>query len=644
MKYMKSYILFALMGWAVTSCTLNDLKDDVDNLKDRVTLIEQQVKLLNDNLAVAGFVLDPQNKLITDVKEKDGQFVIELTNGDKLNLTIGKPGTVNEPVITIEDGYWVINGVKTNVKAAGENGKNGEGFPEFRVEAGKWQVRFGEGAWTDVQGGTIEGITGSLGDQIFESAKVEGKNFVVTLKDGNKVITLPIVEKLACAIDETGLELAKGGYLELEAGTRTIIPVKVNGDEVQVTYPQGWRAAVTPMAAADEKGNNYQLAIFAPNAEPKVSVRANAESAADVCVLVQKGNFWAIDKIKVRLKEEAVVAKTDLEKYNAGQSIVIGGLEISKKLYGEAVEVKADQAIDKGGVYFVSKDGAKLTCSLVDVKNLIILPTSADVKTIELTISKTLSVTGTAVCSNVILTNETNGYPLSVGAANVNILFDSCKFMNLHSTQGLISQPDGNKNVDKYSLDSFTMIGSDVRIDEAGINLYLINNMNCTNLIFSNNILYYSGIPAESKNVQNFKVFNGKDRSIDNLVITNNTYIDLESSYTGNNLGLFYVKSIQTAKVDDNIYYFSDYRQFTAFLLRVQIPAGLQLAAPQNNYAYNFKEGLNFNLFQNKVDNKTIPFTSNTIDVFADRTQATFDKANGVFIPMAEYKTYGAQR
>ena len=172
MKYMKSYILFALMGWAVTSCTLNDLKDDVDNLKDRVTLIEQQVKLLNDNLAVAGFVLDPQNKLITDVKEKDGQFVIELTNGDKLNLTIGKPGTVNEPVITIEDGYWVINGVKTNVKAAGENGKNGEGFPEFRVEAGKWQVRFGEGAWTDVQGGTIEGITGSLGDQILDRKSV----------------------------------------------------------------------------------------------------------------------------------------------------------------------------------------------------------------------------------------------------------------------------------------------------------------------------------------------------------------------------------------------------------------------------------------------------------------------------------------
>ena len=48
MKYIKSYILFFLMVFAVTGCTTDDLKDDVNGLKDRVTLIEEQVKLLND--------------------------------------------------------------------------------------------------------------------------------------------------------------------------------------------------------------------------------------------------------------------------------------------------------------------------------------------------------------------------------------------------------------------------------------------------------------------------------------------------------------------------------------------------------------------------------------------------------------------
>lgn len=70
MKYIKSYILFVLMGLAVTGCTMDDLKDDVNDLKDRVTLIEQQVKLLNDNLAVISYILDPQNKTISNVKKE----------------------------------------------------------------------------------------------------------------------------------------------------------------------------------------------------------------------------------------------------------------------------------------------------------------------------------------------------------------------------------------------------------------------------------------------------------------------------------------------------------------------------------------------------------------------------------------------
>lgn len=638
MKYMKSYILFALMGWAVTSCTLNDLKDDVDNLKDRVTLIEQQVKLLNDNLAVAGFVLDPQNKLITDVKEKDGQFVIELTNGDKLNLTIGKPGTVNEPVITIEDGYWVINGVKTNVKAAGENGKNGEGFPEFRVEAGKWQVRFGEGAWTDVQGGTIEGITGSLGDQIFESAKVEGKNFVVTLKDGNKVITLPIVEKLVCAIDETGLELAKGGYLELEAGTRTIIPVKVNGDEVQVTYPQGWRATVTPMAAADEKGNNYQLAIFAPNAEPKVSVRANAESAADVCVLVQKGNFWAIDKIKVRLKEEAVVAKTDLEKYNAGQSIVIGGLEISKKLYGEAVEVKADQAIDKGGVYFVSKDGAKLTYALgaAGVDNLIVLPATEEVKVIHFTVKNQIYVSGTFVTKHVVLDNATNHYPLRVVQSDkkLNIVLDACQINGLLASKGLVMKHD--KEVTSV-VEQFTMSNSDVKLEKGGTNLYLLTNVACDNLTVNNNLIYTTNGVA----VTNFKVYDGQNFTINKLEMNSNTLIDVESSSPTSQYGLLRAELIVAATIQNNIYWLSNASKGAFFI------SGKQSVVDSLNQSGNVGfsvSGKELRMFLGEAIKPADKDIEKVADLFATSDLASFNKDEGIFVPKAGYTQFGAQR
>lgn len=634
MKYMKSYILFALMGWAVTSCTLNDLKDDVDNLKDRVTLIEQQVKLLNDNLAVAGFVLDPQNKLITDVKEKDGQFVIELTNGDKLNLTIGKPGTVNEPVITIEDGYWVINGVKTNVKAAGENGKNGEGFPEFRVEAGKWQVRFGEGAWTDVQGGTIEGITGSLGDQIFESAKVEGKNFVVTLKDGNKVITLPIVEKLACAIDETGLELAKGGYLELEAGTRTIIPVKVNGDEVQVTYPQGWRATVTPMAAADEKGNNYQLAIFAPSAEPKVSVRANAESAADVCVLVQKGNFWAIDKIKVRLKEEAVVAKTDLEKYNAGQSIVIGGLEISKKLYGEAIVVDKGQAIEQGGVYFINADNVELTYDLKStpgVENLIILPATDEIKNIQLTLNTQVYLKGTFAAKRVLLKNTQDHYPLRLNnpVKELNVVIEQCKIEGLVGKKGLAMKGDATQ------MNMFVVNNTDVKLASAGVGLYLLTQVPCSKMMITNNLIY----AAKDVSITDFKIFNGYLLTIDDLVLSQNTLVDVESS-GGSVYGLVRAKTVNNAVVESNIYWLSNAAKNAYFFTGE--PAGVASLRCKNNVGFSVSEKAMKMFQKGAFDQEEVIMVE---DLFTTSDVNTFNKETGVFKPTnVEYKDCGAQR
>ena len=198
------------MVFTVTGCTLDDLKDDVNNLKDRVTLIEEQVKLLNDNLAVIGYILDPQNKTVSKVETvTEGgveKYVITLSDDRQLSLVIGKEGTVNEPEITIgEDGKWYINGNPTGIVAVGEDGKNGEGYPEFRVENGNWQVRFGDGAWANVPGG--EGIAGgsSLGDQIFESAKVDGNNFVVTLKDGS-IHTLPIVATLVCVIDKSALD------------------------------------------------------------------------------------------------------------------------------------------------------------------------------------------------------------------------------------------------------------------------------------------------------------------------------------------------------------------------------------------------------------------------------------------------------
>lgn len=299
MKYIKSYIFLTLMVVSLVGCKVDDLKDDVNDLKDRVTLIEEQVKLLNDNVEVLSYVLDPQQKTINGVKPSDDntQFTITLSDGSTMTLTVGKPGTVVPPTISVDgNGYWVVNGIFTGVKAVGEDGKNGEGYPEFRVEKGKWQVRFGESGWSDVPGDYDLG-TESLGDQFFESASLSGDGTVFTIvgTDG-QVYTFPVVASLVCEINgnETVVEF---GY---DSSVREF-DVKISGGEpLAPIYPAGWRAELTKKeAAADEY--NYTLTVYAVLSR----AAATADNASEIVVRVNQGTLWAVDKLQVAMANPA---------------------------------------------------------------------------------------------------------------------------------------------------------------------------------------------------------------------------------------------------------------------------------------------------------------------------------------------------
>ena len=260
MKYIKSYIFLTLMVVSLVGCKVDDLKDDVNDLKDRVTLIEEQVKLLNDNVEVLAYVLDPQQKTIKSVTENNGQYVITLSDGSVMTLTIGQPGTIVQPEISVDNnGYWVVNGNPTGVKAVGEDGKNGEGYPEFRVEEGKWQVRFGESGWSDVPGGDL-GTGTSLGDQFFESASLSEDGTVFTIKgvDG-KEYSLPVAAGLECKIE------GSDSPVKFDYGEMKEFGVKISeGKPLAPIYPAGWRAELTKKEAVGTDEYNYTLIVYAP--------------------------------------------------------------------------------------------------------------------------------------------------------------------------------------------------------------------------------------------------------------------------------------------------------------------------------------------------------------------------------------------
>ncbi|WP_304314660.1 PL29 family lyase N-terminal domain-containing protein [Phocaeicola plebeius] len=292
MKYIKSYILLTLMAVSFVGCKMDDLKDDVNDLKDRVTLMEEQVKILNDNVEVFAYVLDSQQKTISSVTESDGQYIITLSDGSTMTLTVGKLGSVVQPTISVdENGYWLVNGLSTGVKAVGENGKDGDGYPEFQVENGKWQVRFGDGEWSDVAGGDL-GTETSLGDQFFESASLSGDGTVFTIvgTDG-QVYTFPVVASLVCEIKNND------AVVDFKYDSVQEFDVKISGGEpLAPIYPAGWRAELTKKeAAADEY--NYTLTVYAV-----LSRAATADNTSDIVVRVNNGTLWAVDKLQVKMK------------------------------------------------------------------------------------------------------------------------------------------------------------------------------------------------------------------------------------------------------------------------------------------------------------------------------------------------------
>lgn len=291
MKHIKSYILLTWMAVSLVGCKVDDLKDDVNDLKNRVALIEEQVRILNDNVEVMAYVLDPQQKTIRSVTENNGQYVITLSDGYTMTLNVGKAGSIVQPAISVENGCWVVNGLSTGVKAVGENGKDGDGYPEFQVQKGKWQVRFGDGEWSDVPGGDL-GTGESLGDQFFESASLsdDGTVFTIVGTDG-QVYTFPVDASLVCEIKNDD------AVATFEYDSVREFDVKISGGEpLAPIYPAGWRAELTKKEAVGTDEYNYTLIVYAP-----VGSKAMADNTSEIVVRVNQGTLWAVDKLQVEL-------------------------------------------------------------------------------------------------------------------------------------------------------------------------------------------------------------------------------------------------------------------------------------------------------------------------------------------------------
>ena len=634
MNYFKSIMLTAFALFALAACDTDDLRDDVDNLKDRVASLEAQVSLLNDNMTAIKRLLEG-GQTITEVTNTDGTYKLKLSNGETISLTQGSKGEVAYPEITVNDeGQWGVNGEVlmqngTPVQAVGTPGKDGIA-PKFRItdEGSFWQVSYDNGAnWEDVLdtdgqkvSAVSDGSGGSSADSFFEEVYVDstGEFFVIKLKGQTEAISIPIVKDLLCEITEpeTGM---KNGYWEIGYGENVI-----------VTAPAGWVATVSE---ADESTNVATLSITAP-ASAVANTRATADNGADVTVQVNKGASWAVAKIQVKAVE---VVDSYYAVYNAGGNITINGIEVNQTKFPDATYIESNQAVTKEGIYFI-KEGVTINYTGTgSVQNLIFIGDNSQksstvnvdvqIKLVQTSgeghfLCKNIALVGTSTLNNQIFTYNTDNNPFKY------VAFDQCQIT-----------PSAGKHIlylssNTRSIENFSMENSTFKSESANqkyiISLGASTSQDYKNIVFKNNVFYC----PEGK-VNQFGLFVGSKAGIANCVLENNTFVNLETATTG----MVYVDKLADISVKNNIFWTNTAGANACIIFRpvTTSPSGTTCV---NNIVY---KTMTFN-WQMFYGGKA-PFESmEQLNILEANPfdGGTFDLANGIFVPNAEYAEYGA--
>ena len=244
MKKLFTYLLL-LLASSLLGCTQpyddTEVRQDIENLKDRVTALEKLCKEMNANIDAMAAILEAleTHDYITGVTPitKNGKtvgYTITFAKGEPITIYHGKDGKdgVNgedgadgkdgyTPIIGVAqdsdgvyywtlDGEWLLDDAGNKIKAVGIDGANGSNgtngvdgiTPQLKIENEYWYISYDNGAtWIQLGKATGEdgkdgangsdGADGKDGDSFFEGVDTSNDDYVVfTFADGT-IIKIP---------------------------------------------------------------------------------------------------------------------------------------------------------------------------------------------------------------------------------------------------------------------------------------------------------------------------------------------------------------------------------------------------------------------------------------------------------------------
>ena len=327
---MKSLLSLLLCSLLLFGCSdkYDDsaLRNDLNDLENRVTKLEELCKQMNTNISSLQKIVEAlqDNLSISKVEQISDGYIIHFSDGSTATIKNGK-NSEDAPIIGVKkdtdgiyywtlDGEWLTDEKGNKVKAQGTDGKDGvdgedgndgvdgedgvdgtngkdgkDGItPQLKIENGRWMLSMDNGkTWTDIGQATgadgtdgEDGVDGKDGTNgIFKSVREDDDNVYFTLED-DSIITIPKSDnsEFAIAFDTTDIAILNGG--ESKTISYTITSATEN-TVVKAIAQDGWKVKIN--ATSTNKGT---ITITAPNpiVESEILVFANDGSYRTVMV------------------------------------------------------------------------------------------------------------------------------------------------------------------------------------------------------------------------------------------------------------------------------------------------------------------------------------------------------------------------
>ena len=333
MKKVISIICITLLV-ALYSCDeRDDLRSDIDNLKERVANLEASIEQMNSDISNYQQMVEGKILVVGYSKDEQDNYTIELSNGETITIYSGKVDMNDMPLFSVNaSGHWAytINDMTTEllvndkpVSAIPEAGTAGV-TPKLKVDAnGFWLVSIDNGStWNKLGNNQIADGTQAVANasSLFSNVTIDEATgqITFTIRADNSQVKVPIYGK------DFYLTIKYEGTATFGLGQKQEFVVEQANVETATIENQTWGVKLT----------ENKLIVTAP----KTTVQGKEYEEQIYIKIFSKEGYCRVVKLPVKLLTTKIDANSAIawQHFKTGENNVLPDYSYAGYNHGES--------------------------------------------------------------------------------------------------------------------------------------------------------------------------------------------------------------------------------------------------------------------------------------------------------------------